>query len=111
MPEQQIRVSARLAGSGSRKASSRHGLALLLLAIPLSTFTANAQTAAGSTALVSRTGEAGTRTLLSALQDNSVQHIIVQQPVYNVRSEFESYQGRPLAINRWVMRGQAALQQ
>jgi hypothetical protein len=56
--------------------------------------------AAGGIALVSQTAEAGSRTLLAALQDATVQDIVVMPPLYNVRLVFEAIQGKPIALNR-----------
>lgn len=50
--------------------------------------------------MVSQSAEAGSRTLLAALQDPIVQDIVVLPSVYDVRSEFESYQGKPLYLSR-----------
>lgn len=56
--------------------------------------------AAEGIAIVSQSVQAGSRTLLAALQDPTVQDIVLLPAAYNVRTEFESYQGKPLVLQR-----------
>jgi hypothetical protein len=80
-----------------RQASRLRATVGLLLA---SLFVISTLVAAGDIALVSQTAEAGSRTLLAALQDPAVQDIVVLPALYSVRTEFESYQGKPIALSR-----------
>lgn len=57
-----------------------------------------------NTLRVSQPGGAGNSALLDALQDDSISHIIIEQPVYNVRSEFAKYQGKPVSLRRCAYR-------
>jgi hypothetical protein len=82
----------------ARRQSSRLSAVSVLLMISLLAF--RTSVAAGGIAIVSQTADAGSRTLLAALQDPTVQDVVVLPPLYNVRSEFESTQGKPIALNR-----------
>lgn len=85
-------------GSHTELQTSRLRAVVAVLVVSLFAFSTSVR--AGGIAIVSQSAEPGSRTLLAALQDPTVQDVVVLPALYNVRAEFESYQGKPISLNR-----------
>lgn len=90
-------------GTGRSVARWPSKLTISLVLVAVHHFTAAAAIhAEADVAYVSQQAGADSGTLLDALRHDSISHIIVQQPVYDVRSEFATYQGKPLTVDRYA---------